>query len=284
MGVVITEQNQLVLETLARYYVLTRQMIQTMCFPHVRGSRSVCERLRKLKKAGFISQAQMQVVLSGQNASPVYFPNKKTAETLAAIHDDDSYLNVYTNPPSTRLLFHWIEIAKMHHIVDQAVEACDAIEVSKWLNEWETINKDVPNKALHFSLYSVLQQEPPLTCGPDAGFLVQCNGYRKVFYVEVDRGTDSIRRIARKKPPGYAAMEMQRRHLKHFPHSTVNNFSVLFITTTEHRRDELTRRLREKERPELWKITTAKAATSESFFREPIWHSVHKEPHSLISS
>ena len=38
---VITEKNQLVLEALAKYYVLSRSMIQALCFQHVKSARSV---------------------------------------------------------------------------------------------------------------------------------------------------------------------------------------------------------------------------------------------------
>ena len=283
MGVVITEKNLLVLEMLAKYYVLTRKMIQEMCFPHVRSSRSVCERIRKLKKEGFLSQANMQVVLSGQSASPVYYPNKKTAETLAAIHDDDGYLNIYTKPPATRLLFHWIEIAKTHYLVEQAVKQSDLINLVQWYNEWEVINKSTPNKNLHFTIHSVLRQDPAIVCQPDAAFLIECNGHRKAFYVEVDRGTDSIRRIARKKPVGYAEMEKQGRHLKHFPSSTLESFSVLFITTTEHRRDELTGRLQEKAGAHLWRTTWYGDLDSDKIFFQPLWQTGCQRATPLIS-
>ncbi len=283
MGVVITDKNLLVLEMLARYYVLTRKMIQDMCFPHVRSSRSVCERIRKLKKEGFLSQANMQVVLSGQSASPVYYPNRKTAETLAAAHDDDGYLNIYIKPPATRLLFHWIEIAKTHYLADQAVGNSDLIKMPQWHNEWEVVNKDVPNKNLHFTIHSILRQEPTVVCQPDAAFLIECGRHRKVFYVEVDRGTDSIRRIVRKKPAGYAGMKQQCRHLKHFPTSTLDSFSVLFITTTEHRRDELIRRLSEKEGSHLWRAACRSEIEPETMFFKPVWRNEKQEAVSLIS-
>jgi len=278
MGVVITEKNLLVLESLAQYYVLTRKMIQEMCFPHVRSARSVCERLRKLKAEGYISQASMNVVLSGQSASPVYYPNKKTAETLAAIHDDDSFLNIYTKPPSTRLLFHWIEIARTHNIVDRAVEVSDLLRIPSWVNEWEVINKDVPNSKLHYTLHTVLRQEPPITCQPDAAFMVTCGELKKIFYVEVDRGTDSIRRIVSKKPSGYAMMVVQERFRKHFPKHDLSEagfegVSILFITTTKYRRNELARSSQKFEATDLWKFACVKDVTPETFFFEPIWQS-----------
>ncbi|MEL7499519.1 MAG: replication-relaxation family protein [Planctomycetota bacterium] len=284
MAIVITKKNLLVLNTLAQYYVLTRKMIQEMCFPHVRSSRSVCERLRKLKNEGYISQVNMRVVLDGQSASPVYHPNKKTAETLAAFHDDDRYLNIFTHPPSTRLLFHWIEIAKTHYVVDRAVESSDLIQMPTWYNEWEVINKDVPNKKIHYTIHSVLRKQPSVTCQPDAAFLLSCGSARKVFYVEVDRGTDSIRRIASKKPPGYAMMETQERFIKHFPQTNLKSFSVLFLTTTEYRRDELLKRAKDIDGKHLWKFATRREVDSDSFFFKPVWHAVDTDRHSLIDA
>jgi hypothetical protein len=283
MPVVVTEKNLMVLETLARYYVLTRKMIQEMCFPHVRSSRSVCERLRKLKNEGYLSQAHMQVVLSGQSASPVYYPNKKTAETLAAYYGDDSYLNIYAKPPATRLLFHWIEIAKMHYVVDQAAAQSDLLTIPTWYNEWETINKDTPNPKLHYTIHSVLKQDPAIVCTPDAAFLVEMNGHRKAFYVEIDRGTDSIRRIVRKKPIGYSEFEKQSGHFKHFPNTTLDSFSVLFLTTTEHRRDELLRRMEGREGTKLWRAACRSEINSEKLFVDAVWRNSDLEPVSLIS-
>lgn len=283
MAIVITEKNQMVLEHVAKYYVLTRKMIQQMCFPDVKGSRSVCERIRKLKSEGFISEANMQVVARGQSATPVYFPNKKTAETLAAIYDEESWLSIFTKPPSGRLLFHWIEIANTHHLVRSAAEHFDMVDVPKWYNEWEPINKETPNKSKQFSLYTVLRQEPALTCAPDAAFLASCAGHKKVFYIEVDRGTDSIKRIVSKKPEGYATMASQRHHLKHFPESTLVDFSVLFITTSEHRRDELARQLQGKNGCKLWKTACRDELNAETFFSEAVWRDSELTSMPLIS-
>ena len=284
MPVVITDKNQLVLESLAKYYVLSRSMIQEICFPHVRSARSVCERLRKLKNEGYISQASMEVVLQGRNATPVYFPNKKTGETLAAIYDNPEFENIYTKPPSGRLLFHWLEISRMHVLVDNALELFGQLEMPTWYNEWEPINKDALNRNQLFSLYTELQNQPPISCAPDAGFLLEFKGHRKVFYLEVDRGTDSMKRIAKKKPKGYAQMQNQNRHMKHFPGATVPEFSVLFVTTTKYRRDELVRRAEDFEGKELWKFAWDGDVKPSSFFFDPIWHSVEQDRNSLVQA
>ncbi|MEM9941575.1 MAG: replication-relaxation family protein [Planctomycetota bacterium] len=279
MPVVITEKNLLVLQTLAKYYVLSRSMIQEMCFPHVKSSRSVCERLRKLKRYGYISQATMEVVLAGQNATPVYFPNKKTAQTLADAFGNSDYENVFCRPPSGRLLFHWLEISRTHWQVNQASKV-ESLSLHDWFNEWEPINKSEPKASKRFSLVTDFGKS---SCAPDAGFLIENrSGAKKVFYVEVDRGTDSIRRIVSKKPNGYAKMYERDIHAQHFRDKTVADFSVLFITTTEYRRDALTQKANSFKRNELWKFACRKDLSPDTFFSESVWHSANEEPHSLV--
>ena len=283
MSVVITEKNLQVLETLAKYYVCSRSMIQEYCFPHVKSSRSVCERLRKLLKAGYISQARMEVVVRGQHATPIFHPNKKTAETLVAYYDDAAYANIFCKPPSGRLLFHWLEISKVHRLLDLAVEFNDEIEMPEFYNEWEPINKDAVNSNL-FSLSCELQKEPRISCAPDAGFLIEKGGQKKVFYMEIDRGTDSVKRVCSKKPKGYTRLQEINQHFRHFPAATVSEFSVLFITTSEYRRNELVKGFQKLDGSSLWKFATYSDVTSNSFFVEPVWRGVNKTPHALLNS
>lgn len=283
MPIVITEKNFQILQLLADYYVLKRSTIQEILFPHVKSARSVCERLRKLVREGYISVASMEVVLRGSgNSAPVYHPNKKTAETLAAIHDDSAYEKIYCKPPSGRLLFHWLEISQLHYIVDQSINLADAAKIHSWYNEWEPINKDANRQSDLFSLYSDFNKS---SCAPDAGFLIENKtGALKSFYLEADRGNDSLKRIISKKPNGYNLMLESERHLKHFPTSTVPGFSILFVTTTEYRRDELVKSAANFDPHGLWKFAFKNDINPNTFFFGPVWHAADKDPHTLITS
>lgn len=283
MPVVITEQNLQVLKLAADYYVLTRAMIQSILFPHVRSPRSVCERLRKLVREGYLSVATMEVVLRNSgSSSPVYYPNKKTAETLAAIYEDESFVNIYCKPPSGRLLFHWLEISQMHYLVDVAAGQTDRMLLHRWVNEWEPINRDAKHASDLFSLYSEFDR---VQCAPDAGFLVENRlGALKCFYVEADRGTISLKRLISKKPAGYNRVFELNYQAKHFPTVTVNEFSVLFVTTTKHRRDELVRAANKFDTYGLWKFACKDDVKAESFFFEPIWLGKENKRHALITA
>ena len=197
-NVVITNDNLRVLELIAKYYIVSRRMVQEILFPHCKSPKAIVTRLKKLRVNGYIARAAMQVVPDGQNPIPVYHLTKKGAKALAAGRHEPEWLNVNIKPPSNFLLFHWLGIVKMHMLIDMAVSIDSAIELRSFYKEWETINKAQPNPKLHFSLHTTLRSDPPLSVSPDFGFLLESGSHRKVFYGEYDRATDSIRRIARK--------------------------------------------------------------------------------------
>ncbi len=283
MPAVLTEKNLAVLMLLARYYVLRRSTIQEILFPELKSARALCERLRKLSRAGYCSVANMEVVLPGTGgAAPVYYPNKKTAETLAAIHGDQSYERIYCKPPSSRLLFHWLEISRLHYLVDQANESSDRFTLHEWYNEWEPINKKIKRKSDRFSIYSEFEK---VSCAPDAGFLLENRmGKKKVFYTEADRGTLSLKSIIKSKPTGYdRAFELQQ-HVKHFPDTDVAKFSILFVTTTEYRRDELAKSAETFDPHGLWRFAWKNDVTAESFFDAPIWLNNEQKKTALVTA
>ena len=84
-------------------------------------------------------------------------------------------------------------------------------------------------------MHTQLSETPPLSCSPDAGFLVEYQGQRKVYYLEQDRATSSPRQIAARKSKGYAKLANLKGHRKHFPETTLDNFRVLFFTTNDYR-------------------------------------------------
>ena len=270
-NVVITETNLRVLEFIATYYIVSRRMVQEALFSHCNSPKAIVTRLKKLRDNGFIARAAMQVVPDGQNPRPIYHLTKKGAKALAAGRQNSDWLNVNLRPPSNFLLWHWLGIVNMHVMIDAAIAVDAAIKMCAFHKEWEVINKDQPNPKLHFSLHTTLRSEPPLSVAPDFGFMLESQGFKKVYLGEYDRATDSIRRIARKKTPGYAYLANHGMHAKHFPEGGKHDFAILMITQTEFRRDELANKLSVKERPDLWRFALESDLSPESFFRLPVW-------------
>lgn len=270
------------LAAVARYYVLTRDQIQSICFAGQASGRATRKRLLRLRNAGFLTKHSVQIVLPGTNgAAPVYYATKKGAEALASFFDDDRFLATNTKHPRADRLSHWIAINSTRLIVERAVAAQTEVTLDGWFNEWETINKDASPQQ-QFALHTQLSENPPLSCSPDAAFQLTTRGFSKVFYLEQDRGTSSPSQIAARKTKGYAAMLTGQRHRKHFPDTNLDQFSILVVTTSTQRCRAIGQALRKKPHADAWLLIDQSQLSTESFLHGDIVHKTNGETGPLI--
>lgn len=266
----VTEFDIQLLRSLAQYYVLTRDQLQRLCFPGHSSGRSTRKRLLKLQQGGYAQKHRMPVAFPGtNNAAPIYYLTKPGAELLTSWYGDPSYLAVNTRQPRPDRLNHWIAVNETRMVIEQAVAAQSEVSLEGWINEWETVDKSAA-ESQRFTLHTQLQENPPLSCSPDAAFLLSLRGHRKVFYLERDLGTSSPRQIAARKTKGYAGLADTQGHRRHFPQTTLENFSILFVTTTAYRAQTAAQCVAKRPRPDLWLFIDAHELTVESFLHEPI--------------
>ena len=269
----LTDYDMTVLRRVAEYYLLSASQIHRICFPNNKDRRTTRRRLARLVQHGYLARSAVNVAFSTGNAGPAYYSTLKGCETLAAYLDDDVWLATNLKPPRADRMFHWLDISETHFIVEQAVECAKGVELVGWINEWETINKD-DGKDDQFVLHTLLREQPPLSCSPDAAFLLDVGGHRLVHYVEVDRGTSGARRVAASKTPGYAELAAVQAHRRHFPETTFNDFLVLIITVSANHRDRLMREVAKKaeNRPDLWMFIDQNEFTPESaIYGDIVW-------------
>ncbi len=279
----ITENDIGVLLALFEYYVLTRVQIQGLLFPGHQTGRATRKRLAKLFHHGYIGKSKASIPIGSAAAvSPVYYLAKAGAEALATYFDDESYASANTRKPRLDLLFHWVAISEFHIRISQAIADQNDVKLLSWVNEWQVVNPKDAN-CHRFYLHTVLSEQPPLSCSPDAGFVLLVNGVAKVFYVEVDRNTSGIKQIAASKTPGYA--ELARRGLhksKHFPMATFDDFSVLVLTSHEGRRNRLARKIADEPGASRWMFCTSEDLSPETFLYEPIFVDCTGETRSIV--
>lgn len=278
----ITATDVRLLDAVARHYVLTRDQIARLCHIDQRSGRSTRKHLSKLLHGGFLQRHNVPVALPGSNgAAPVYYPTKAGAELLASWFDDERYLATITKHPRADRLSHWIELNDSRIVIEHAIASQNEVQLECWISEYETINKE-SKEPERFTLQTILRETPPLSCSPDAAFLLSIAGQSKVYYVERDRGTSSPHQIAARKNRGYAELSRQQGHLRHFPTATIPTFSVLFVTTSQYRCNQLAKELRKRESPELWLMIDHHEMTPKSFLSEPIILKTDGQRASLI--
>jgi predicted transcriptional regulator len=276
-----------VLQSVARYYTLTRGQINRLHFPTDSDGRVTRKRLRLLHEAGLINRTNMQVVNPTMGAPAyVYYPSADGVaflrQELASESVEADYRNVCTMTPGWMHLYHWIEVTETHILLDHSAAAFPVARVMGWISEWDVANKDEKEPEKKFRLYTRLGQK--LVCAPDAAFQLQKDEFRKVYYLEEDRDTTkSADRVAAQKCHGYAGLYEQRMHIhRHFPNTNVEKFSVLFVTPTARRRDALRAAFCQRPAPWLYKFAVKSDLTPENFLQRPVWHPCIGEPAPLV--
>ena len=143
-------------------------------------------------------------------------------------------------------------------------------------------NKDEADPEKHFKLYTLIRPKPKLVCIPDAAFLLSMQGFKKVYYVEEDRGTSGADEVAAQKCQGYATLAEEHLHKMHFPDSNVSLFTVLLITPHAVRRESLRRAFKGKPDADLWRFISASDMEPSTLFSADILWPCEGEPRSLL--
>ncbi|MBS0264875.1 MAG: replication-relaxation family protein [Planctomycetes bacterium] len=279
----LTPRDIGVLVALDTYYLLNRPQIQSLLFVDDKNGRITRRRLQALVDAHLICRQSLLYCQNGSGApASVYHLSRKGAEFLAEHFENPEFNLSPTSPPPHHLILHWLAISDTHILLNQALALRGDIRKESWINEYDVVNKDeaVPEK--RFQLYTLIRETPRLICAPDAGFELSMEGYRKAFYLEQDRATSGVQQIANSKTPGYAAMAEHCLHRRHFPQTNLDGFTVLMVTPSPKRRDNLRKAIAAKPCANLWLFSSTTELTPESFLNGPVWYPCDGMPRSLI--
>ena len=277
----ITNNGIAILAALARFYVLCRPQIQRLLFPQHRDGRSTRKHLSKLVHDGYVKKHTTMIPYpSNGSGCPCYYLTQRGAEILASYYDDPRYKAVNTKAPRADMLLHWLAVNETRLRIEEAVSPNPDIKLLAWYSEWQTIFDDSGRE--QFYLHTVFQRTPPLSCSPDAAFLLEVQGFGKVHYVETDRNTSGVRSIAASKTPGYAELHNRQQHKRHFPESNVDTFTVLMVTTHKTRRNRLAEAIDGKPGATLWKFVVQDDITPDNFPYETVFLNSKGEAKPLV--
>lgn len=272
-----------ILASVARYYTLTRAQVNRIHFPADADGRITRRRLRLLHESKLINRTSMQVVnpLMGAPAY-VYYPSADGCAYLAQELKDDHYKTACTLTPQWMYLYHWVDVADTHIRLDQAVAKFPGVSVPKWISEWTLADPNEKEPEKRYKLYTRLGQR--LVCAPDAGFLLEKDGFRKAHYLEEDRDTTkNADRVAAQKCHGYAGLFEQRMHIvRHFPLANVEKFTVLVVAPSVNRRESLRKAFSAKPASWLYKFASKTDLAPETFLKAPIWYPCTGDPAVLV--
>jgi hypothetical protein len=281
---ITTERDIGVLLDIDTYSVMSTPQIRRRRFPNDPDGRVTRRRLQHLKANNLVSRMNTYIhCTSGGPASSLYYPSRKGGELLAAHFDDIRFLATNTQAPPAHYAWHWQEITENHMTLDDAIATQQEVELLRWINEFDIVNKEETLPERRHPLFSVLREHPSrLVCAPDCACLLGVEGESKVFLWEIDRATTGAKQVAISKPPGYAELARRNLHLRFFPQATVPGFTILTVCPTAKRRDLLRQVFRNCDRADLWRFAARPELTEKTILFEPVFYPCEGEPAPLI--
>ena len=281
---ILTPRDVSVLTVLAHVCVATAAQIRRQCFPNDPDGRITRRRLAALFASGLIQKTRMEVVnpvMSGMSA-PVYFSARKGLEFLATHCEDPSYLSRSSQKPQWVHLAHWVALTDLHLLIDAAAARDSGFTLANWTNEYDEIQHDgAPEE--RYRLYTLLNQKPRLVSSPDYLFTLTSGAHTKVFFGELERGTNHPEKAAAEKSPGYAELARRKMH-RRFCAEAGDKFLVLVTAPDVKWRDYLVKAFSTKQEPTLYRIAALNDLTPETFFREPVWKRTDGTIGSLVKA
>ena len=217
----VNDRDHLVLLAFAHYGFLTRRHVQQQFFPQSADGREARRCLARLVEKGLIRQHSALVASVRDGAlAPVYLLTAEGREYLAEETGDDSFLYKPIELPHPLQLVHAMAVVEFHIMFDAAIAAQTDVTVEAWFNEGDVINADDPDPAKHYRLHTKLSDKPRVSCSPDAAFLLNHEGRRAAFYLELERGDGNggtgSRQLVERKGPGYAEVAERQDLLEPF--------------------------------------------------------------------
>ncbi len=269
----ILEREICVLTQLARHLVLTRPHISKLCYPADKNGRVCRARMRALNACGFVTRKPFRA--SGSLGPPtyLYFLSHEGRRFLAEHYDDVRYRFKPTSMLRPTHVDHYLELTDLsilfqNHVIPNQSE----VKLVDWYNEDEILNYEELDEGLHHRLFTEIQHHPKrIICRPDAAFMLEKDGTRGAFYIERERDRNGPKQVAAKKVPGYIGLLKQSLHRRHFPTTTLDRFTVLFIGENSNHRDRLRKAFEQHPDPARWRFASVKDLDQSSFLFEPVW-------------
>jgi len=165
--------------------------------------------------------------------------------------------------------------------VKQAIARQTAVVLADLYFEHTVVNADADDPAKRYKLYSIVEDLPNrIVCAPDGSFELQVQQFRRAYYLELERGTDTPQRAAAKKSPGYHGLFKRELWKRHYPLSA--DFRVLCITLTRTWRDAFRKAMKDKAGADLWFFVSLDELKPETFLHTPIIYTCAEGPRPLI--
>lgn len=255
--IVLTKRDSEIFGTISSYRAMNAEQIGALFFTSLaRGRR----RLRALWHAGFLKRSQRAVRYGEGTSKYFYSVTLKAIRHLKDTTSDNASLSV---PRRSDVSLHAEKINDFRVCLELAGRSHNP-ELALWQE----------GRELKMKTYaSVRSTRKPLSIIPDALFTLRLNAREYSYFLEIDRGTTDLHRLAMKLE-GYSNLFGHKVPQKTFG---IRSFRVLLVTTSRSRIENLAKRMISLEhrisRQDLYcfaDLTICSLRNPEKIF-EPVW-------------
>ena len=232
MKFVLTARDLAVLEALGKYRYLRTGQISRLIFPENNTVQSARRRLKYLYHSGYIGRIQPMLAEPINSSELAYFLEAKGRELL-----DDDQLPQFSlkNHVKPAFLRHALEVSEFRLNLELALKAIPEIEMHRCVMDFEL--KSHTEQAVGRRKHRLFDEvhdpigKRKITVHPDLLVVLRSVGkkqFQRLFFVEIDRGTEGLRVIA-DKLTGY---HLYKRESIFKKFGEFQDFRVLFQTTS----------------------------------------------------
>lgn len=270
----LTHRDLEILQAVNRYRYLRSGQIKRLIFPENGTIQSAHRRLKFLFHNHYLGRIQPLIRPGQGSAETAYYLAKKGLELLEAEGEEVLYYG-QSKDLGHHYLNHSLEVSEFRIHLELAGQNHSLLRIAKFINEFELKSHTQNSKGKEaFKLFKKLRH--PITykeysVHPDGLFIFQGKGehekHQKLYYMEVDRGTETLGRI-RDKLTGYQ-LYFQEKVFAQF--GEFSGFTVLLQTDSSKRADNIRQELKGLSGTELVWVTDDKKVNEKTILHGPIW-------------
>ncbi len=285
----LVERDLEILRWINALHYLSITQIKRLVFPENSSKQSTQRRMKYLFHHGFVKRVFPLVQFDKSAASScAYCLDKKGAELLEA-NGIEPYSFVKSGEVKHMFLQHALELSEFMIILHLALKDNLILEVKRFVCDFEVKSRfDNDAGMARFKLWSEHRHtasKKSFIVYPDIMIILQGKGdfagVERLFFVEIDRGTESLTSVIRDKVVGYHLYREQNVFKKF---GKFKNFRVLIQTNSAKRMDNMRKALTNIEGSDLVWITQDSKITPETILTSTIWLDDQFEQRSILRS
>ncbi|KAA3595841.1 MAG: hypothetical protein DWQ06_16615 [Calditrichaeota bacterium] len=233
--IILQKRDIDLLEALGKYRYLTTSQISKLIFPgkHEQGAR---RRLTKLYHNKYIDRLFLESGFVLGEA--VYFLDRDGYKVIVQERGYEGNFQKKNRQVKPIFLRHTIDEIEFRLALEKSVSELEHIELVKWYSEYDMKDSHATKRKDKYFIYDEIfdpNTTKVISVYPDSLFVLGSSGREALYFLEVDRGTESSKKIIEKMRTYYLYFLSN----KFSKYANVKRFKVLLVAHSHRRAESL---------------------------------------------